>query len=228
MMPDNPPDRFVANLQLLNDVLAQTALADRYVLWGGVLLGWAREGRILGHDADDADFGLFAADQDAFLAAVPAFSAAGFRPYRYWINSRGVITEFVLEKDRARFDFFLLFPAGAMVRYWVYAPLKVKGAYVELEGLVEFHEFSTMTFLQRTWRKPADHEAHLTAVYGDWRTPNPHHNYVLEERSIVSRRLWVGHGTPVRYIAAGQHHFGVAFQPPQATAPTGEHTSDFQ
>ena len=210
-------DRFVANLQLLNDVLAQTALAERYWLWGGVLLGWAREGRLLGHDAADADFGILAADESVWLAATPALAAAGFRPYLTWTNSKGVITEYVLKKDQAHFDFFLLFPEGAKARYWLYAPLRGKAAYVELEGVVVVNAFSTMRFLERSWRKPADHDAHLTEVYGDWRTPNPHHNYVVDERSIVSRRLWVGKGVPIRSMPDGQSDFGVVRQSPQVS-----------
>jgi hypothetical protein len=204
-----PYDRFVANLQLLNDVIAQTALAERYWLWGGVLLGWAREGRLLGHDAADADFGIFAADEADWLAATPALAAAGFQPHLTWTNSKGVITEYVLKKDQANFDFFLFFPSGDTVRYWTYAPLTVKRAFVELEGLLTLDEFSTMTFLDRNWRIPADHDAHLTAVYGDWRTPNPQHDYVVDEPSIVSRRLWVGKGVPSRLVAPDHHNFGL-------------------
>ncbi len=48
---------FVADLQLLNDTLAAHGLAQSYWLWGGVLLGWAREGAPLAHDRD-ADFAL--------------------------------------------------------------------------------------------------------------------------------------------------------------------------
>jgi hypothetical protein len=53
MIPD--PDRFVANLRLLNDVLAESPIADHYQLFGGLLLGMEREGRPLAHDPD-ADF----------------------------------------------------------------------------------------------------------------------------------------------------------------------------
>ena len=38
----------------------------------------------------------------------------------------------------------------------------------------------------RTWQKVADHEAELTALYGDWRTPDPTWS-CTEERSIVRR-----------------------------------------
>ena len=47
---------FEKNLVLLNDVLQSTPLAGRLWVLGGVLIGWAREGRVLAHDSHDADF----------------------------------------------------------------------------------------------------------------------------------------------------------------------------
>src|SRR5688500_4973529 len=54
------------NLRRLHDALEQTPLAGRYWLFGGMLLGWAREGRLLRHDYRDVDFGYEAADDDRF------------------------------------------------------------------------------------------------------------------------------------------------------------------
>ncbi len=53
-------------------------------------------------------------------------------------------------------------------------------------------KLSTMRLLDRTWLKPEDHEAHLEAVYGNWRTPQPGYWYVRDEKSIVSRDVWTG------------------------------------
>src|SRR5689334_2771579 len=47
---------FEDDLRLLNDVLAATEFGPRYWVWGGMLLGWAREGRLIAHDIGDADF----------------------------------------------------------------------------------------------------------------------------------------------------------------------------
>jgi len=49
-----------------------------------------------------------------------------------------------------------------------------------------------MEFLERTWLKPADHEVFLTAIYGDWRTPNPDYDYVEDEKSIIAKYEWHG------------------------------------
>ena len=49
-----PVEEMIADLQRLNDVLATTPIANRYWLFGGLLLGYAREGSVLGHDAVDA------------------------------------------------------------------------------------------------------------------------------------------------------------------------------
>jgi hypothetical protein len=55
--------------------------------------------------------------------------------------------------------------------------------------LEEFH------FLGRYWLKPADHEAELTAIYGDWRTPDPDYDY-MRGPAIIERRPW----DPSRYL----------------------------
>ncbi len=188
--------KFEENLALLNKVLAKTTLADRYWIWGGVLLGWAREGRILPHDYLDADLAYFREDRNKFLGAIDALIEAGFQPHCQWVNDNGCVTEHVFIKDGASFDFFELYKEGDHATYWLYAPLEIKNAWIELIGVVPVHEFSHMQFLKRTWRKPADHETFLTAVYGDWRTPNPYFNFVRDEKSIIQRTLRVGTNLP--------------------------------
>ena len=46
-----------------------------------------------------------------------------------------------------------------------------------------------MRFLDRTWLKVSDHDAELTANYGDWRTPKSDWNY-LDSPSIVTTESW--------------------------------------
>jgi hypothetical protein len=47
-----------------------------------------------------------------------------------------------------------------------------------------------MDFLGRIWRKPADHEAFLSAEYGDWRTPDPRFDHRRDDRSVVLVSWW--------------------------------------
>ena len=71
---------FIRDLRRLHDVLAATGFGGRYAVCGGMLLGWAREGRLLLDDVRDADFVFDAGDAPAFAAAVPMLARAGFAP----------------------------------------------------------------------------------------------------------------------------------------------------
>jgi GH18 family chitinase len=45
-------------------------------------------------------------------------------------------------------------------------------------------------FLGRKWLKSADHERELTAIYGDWRTPDQNWDYLYDDLSIRSVTTW--------------------------------------
>ena len=174
---------FRENLQLLHDVLATTSMASRYWVWCGLLLGWAREGKILAHDVDDADFAYLQKDRDHFLNAIPVLKAAGFDLTFRWINNAGVVTEYVFHKDSSDFEFFELMQDKDEFCYWLY-----DGAY-EYACRIPSHGLAPMPFLDRIWQKPDEHERHLTAIYGDWREPDPHWTF-LQEESIVECYPW--------------------------------------
>ena len=46
-----------------------------------------------------------------------------------------------------------------------------------------------VTFLERTWLKTRDYDAELTALYGDWRVPEPGWDY-LSGPAIVESGPW--------------------------------------
>jgi hypothetical protein len=187
-------DRFRRNLVLLHDTLDRAGLGNRYWVIGGLLLGWARENRILLHDANDADFGIMAEDRDAFLRAIPALFAAGFRPRHRFIANHGEAVEFRLVKDDAAFEFFVHVPVGARLRTWFFGNVHGGGAVKRVEYVSEVPAlgFASMSFLDREWRKPADHESYLEAVYGDWRTPRPDYYYQTDDKSVTSASPWEG------------------------------------
>jgi hypothetical protein len=179
---------FEANLRLLHDVLERSPLRGRYWVLGGMLLGWAREGRILSHDSADADFGFLS--RDALEQAIPGLFAAGFRPLYKWIANSGEPVEWSLQKDSAKFEFFLHVPIDSLLecRFFGWQ----HGARHEYASRVPAQELVPFEFLQRTWLKPADHDLYLTTVYGDWRTPRPEHDYTRDDRSIVSSERYFG------------------------------------
>ena len=179
---------FVENLRLLNDTLAETDLADGYWVWGGLLVGWAREGKPLANDLHDADFCVLARDVPRFATAVPALVEAGFAPLQRWFTSDGRETAYAFVRDGIRFDFSVLDPVDGHLCYYLCAsgPTQALAAIPD-QALVPFE------FVGRTWHKHADHEAELTAMYGDWRTPDPDW-WFMNDYAIVERSAWTRAG----------------------------------
>jgi len=184
---EDPRTALAANLRLLNDVLAHEPIAGRYWLQAGLLLGWARERQILGSDPDDVDFFYSAWDTDRLLASVDALESAGFKLVRRFPGATGDATQISFERDGAVFEFFRADLVDDRIRYWSYGygpngPI-VNRAEICAQPLEEFW------FLDRTWLKPRDHDAELTEMYADWRTPRPDWSY-MDNPSIVERSAW--------------------------------------
>lgn len=184
-------ERFEKNLILLHDILARTAMHERYWVIGGLLLGWAREGRVLLHDSNDADFGFFEQDRDTFLEALPTLLANGFEPFARYVDNRGIAVEYSFRKDGARFDFFQHEQVDENLRYTYFSASPTEDRRpIELIGQVPRYQLGLMDFLGRTWLKPEDHESFLTAEYGDWRTSNPRFDHRRDSPSVTQIHWW--------------------------------------
>ena len=183
---------FERNLVFLHDTLAATAIAERYWVIGGLLIGWAREGRVLAHDCQDGDFGLLQQDQEIFLNAIPALVAAGFRPFARYIDNRGITVEYSFTKDGARFDFFLHETVGDQIRctFFGVSPGPMDQRPIEMISQVPLYGLAPMDFLGRVWRKPEDHEGFLTAEYGDWWLRRPAFDHCTDDRSVIQINWW--------------------------------------
>jgi hypothetical protein len=186
---------FEDDLRLLNDVLAATDFGKRYWVWGGMLLGWAREGRLISHDIGDADFGYDAEDEGLLAAAEPALLAAGFRRwFSFWSNS-GVRTEHIFIRRGNLYEFFRMESTeDGMRQYHLYGASDDR--LVEAVAKVPDHGLEPFEFLGRTWQKPVDHEEWFTLNYGDWRTPDADWNYLRDDGAVIERTEWrpVGDG----------------------------------
>ena len=186
---------FVPDLQLLHDTLAETELNDRYWVWAGMLLGYAREGKLLAHDRD-ADFGILPDDVPSLLALVPRLRALGFTPIAQYYNNAGELTELTFRRHWASFEFFVFRPVSDRLRYTVYGypPADL----VEVDAEIQRQPFVPFDLAGRTWLKPADHEQELAAMYGEWRVPQRGWNYLRDDAAIVSRRPWTNTSTTWR------------------------------
>ncbi len=184
--------RFSADLRTLHDALAETELAGRYWVWAGMLLGWAREGRVLRHDRD-ADFALRREDLPALIDAIPALRRAGFHPLTMYRNNAGQLTELTFCRHTAKFEFFVMDEVDGMLSYYVYG--YPPDHLVQVEARVSAQSLVPFSFLGRTWLRPAEHERELEAMYGDWRTPHPGWDYLDDDRAAFSREAWTNTDT---------------------------------
>jgi hypothetical protein len=168
-------------------------MAERYWVIGGLLIGWAREGRVLPHDSQDGDFGILQQDREAFLRSVPALVAAGFEPLARYLDNRGIPVEYALRKDGARFDFFLHEPVGDHLRCTFFGVSPGPGDPRPIEMISQFPHYglAPMDFLGRAWLKPEDHEEFLTAEYGDWRSRRPAFDHRTDDRSVIQVNWWM-------------------------------------
>lgn len=178
---------FRRDLRHLNDLLARTRLAGRYWVWAGLVLGWAREGRLLARSLPDADFGVRAEDAMLIEEAIPQLERGGYRLLWRFRNNDGQITEYTFLRHGAKFEFFIFFSgtAAGCRRYFTYlVPNRI-----ELESQLPEQTLEPFEFLDRTWLKPRLHELELAAIYGDWRTPDPNWFYA-DDLTIFARRPW--------------------------------------
>jgi hypothetical protein len=170
----------VRGLRTLHDALVGTPIDGRYWVFCGVLLGWARDGRLLSGDLLDVDLAYLDADHDRFLDSVGALVAAGFRTTERRSNSHGCYSVHKLQRRGIRYEFFRHDEAhGRWRTSWF-------DAATELVSETTAQPRVPFRFLGREWRKVADHESQLEELYGDWRTPDPGWDY-RDDPSIVAR-----------------------------------------
>jgi hypothetical protein len=180
--------RLARDLRRFNDVLASEGLVDVVWLTEGVLLGLAREGRLLRHDRD-ADFGILREDLPRLLDAASALSSRGFkRHHRYYANDgRLAIVMFI--RRRTFFEFVVFDREGDDLRYVAFDtnPDDLR----EFEGRVPDQPLVPVEFLGRRWMRHADPDRELTALYGDWRIPQTQWVWQRDELALYAQRAWL-------------------------------------
>jgi hypothetical protein len=109
----------IGHLRLINDVLAKTPMAGRYWVFGGLLLGYVREGNVLLHDSVDADFAFLAEDLPVLERCIPALADAGFRPLFRYPGLDGDAFEWSFQRGDAKLEFFRQDVVGDTFQYHV-------------------------------------------------------------------------------------------------------------
>lgn len=177
----------IRGMHRLHDVLSQSPLHNKYWVAFGALLGWAREGALLKHDPD-IDFLFWQEDLPLFLESVELLKRAGFKPSVCWSNCARQVTEYCLKYKGVQFEFFVANRANGNTRCTFYGG-NISGGVPVSESIFEtpgcgLDEFE---FYGRTWQKPANHEQYLTAMYGDWKTPDKTYRPYCDSKAIISR-----------------------------------------
>lgn len=181
-------ERYAANLRLLNRTLAGTAFADCYAMFGGLLLGLARDGRPLQGDLD-ADFYYLDCFDSEFAQATTCLVAAGFHKHFRFRANDGEFWEHTFYKDGAKFEFFRCRRVGGSVlHYYDFVPMPPPR-----QQLLKYPDgpLRRFSFLDCSWLSVADVDAGLTMHYGNWRTPDP---------------TWVWHRDPLALKIEPWHH----------------------
>jgi hypothetical protein len=174
---------FIRELQRLADATRGSPLEGRYWIVGGLLLGWAREGRPLGSDLFDADFAYLDEDHERFLATVPVLASAGFVPRHRFIANDGRHVEHRFRRHGIHFEFFRMTPVGDR---WQYSMFDLGESPAELIAHVPAQPRVPFRFLGRDWLKVLDHDLALRSIYGDWHEDRPDWAFT-RDCSIVKR-----------------------------------------
>ena len=101
-------ESYVSDLRQLHALLTEAGLIDSIWVVGGLLLGWAREGRLLRHDLRDADFFIRRDQFDGLERALPLLAAHGFAEEGRYIGNDGLLSIIKLHRNWTKFDFFLV------------------------------------------------------------------------------------------------------------------------
>ena len=168
-----------------HEILDSVGLLDRVWLVDGLVLGYHREGRPIGHDTD-CDLGIHERDVPRLLAASDAFTKRGFRKLYRWKNAAGKDAEFSFVKDGVKVEFFVHYEDGDEFKWFAFEP----GQRREFEHRMPRYQLEDVDFLDRKWRMPANRDVYLQNNYGpDWRVPDPSYDYT-DCAAIVARRQW--------------------------------------
>jgi hypothetical protein len=179
-------EAYIQDLQLLNDVMRESPLAEKYAVWAGLHLGIVRNGRPLDGDLD-ADFFYMDSDIELFVQAIPFLLEAGFNKCFRFMANDGIIWEHTFVKGNAKFEFFRFTKADdGRLGYYDFAfgpPMQQWKAYID-------GPLAPMDFLGRTWLVSEDADAALTTVYGNWRVEDRSWYYANDPLTL-RREPWL-------------------------------------
>lgn len=185
------------DLRLFHDVLSSGPLAGKWRVFGGVVLGLERSGRLIDWDRD-IDVVVLRDDLPALFQAVADLGESGFRFVENFLGNDRALIGIHLRRRGFQFDFFiadLVAPgeAGGTATLEFRELVLVDGSVLEQTGRIPYQDSGYLPAAGRRWPCSADRRAELELMYGpNWRTPN---------------RSWNGSAAP--YVTAVRPYTGV-------------------
>ena len=187
--------RLAKGAKVVHEVLQNSPLKDRFWIFKGALLGWAREGRLLEHEYD-IDYCYWEEDREKFLEGSEMLKHAGFRPEHCWRNTKNHITQYSYKYKHVRIEFHEASKVNGNTRWFGYGFHGPRGS----DGVLLLcetpgQELNEFEFLGKRWLKPKNHDVYLTAHYGDWKSPNPNYKSLRDNKAIIKRTPMAGKTT---------------------------------
>ncbi|NNN18993.1 MAG: hypothetical protein HKL84_03970 [Acidimicrobiaceae bacterium] len=169
------------------DTIESTELAGHWWLWSGTLLGFVRDQQPLRWD-DDVDFAIDRKDVNLLLRSLPYLKKRGYRPKRNFLDDNGNVLGMHLVYRGIIYDFFIFDDIGSQCFQFSQFGV-LNGGPVRQICDIPRQELSSIEALGRNWPCSADLDLELTAIYGNWREPDPTWSY-LSSPCVRVTELW--------------------------------------
>jgi hypothetical protein len=181
-------------LTTVHQTLDTDDLEGRWHLYGGALLGWARQGRMLDHDLNDVDIAIDEAALPELVRAIDHLCLQGFNVERVYVSNDGTVREIAVARDDVRVDLFVFRNVHG---FWDNRGFGDRhGRQCELVSMIPRQPLERITLSGLPWPKVVHHEVELEAIYGDWRQPDPTWKFG-DDRTVVRAEEWTMHSVPV-------------------------------
>lgn len=177
----------VRDLPRFFDCVESTEIAGRWWLWSGAMLGFIRSGKPIEWD-HDVDFAIERKDIWLLVRSLPKLKKMGYRPKRNFVDRDGVVFGIHLSRRGIIYDFFILDDVDSNT--FSYSQFGViDGQPVRQICEIPRQKLTTRDMLGRPWPCASDQEVELTAIYGNWRVPDPTWSY-LSSPSVRRSEPW--------------------------------------
>lgn len=169
--------------------LKDTPMKDKFWLCGGALLGYAREGALLKHD-NDIDFHYWSSDALLIEDTLKSLKIYGFKYCYNLKNSSGNITQHTIKYKNVKIDFFEAIKKDTNIQWTCYTTKHWNRPARQFLNQIPSVELTAVEFYGVSILKPLDHDAYLTALYGDWQKPMKDYTYYIDSKAIISKEPW--------------------------------------